>query len=120
MKWYLKLYLVLLLALGYCQLLRKVVTDTGGFSSKYGVAIIATMLDFALDAESRELAVRRIWMWKTLFVVLAIASVTILVFGAYLGFSSYYLSASPLCVGAIVLFPALQELYAHAQRSPNI
>jgi hypothetical protein len=57
MKGYLKLYFVLLLALGYGQLLRKVVTDTGGFSSKYGAAIIATILVFAPIGKSRELAV---------------------------------------------------------------
>jgi hypothetical protein len=59
-------------------------------------------------------------MWKTLFVVLAIASVIMFLLGVYLGFSNVYLSASLLCVGAIVLFPALQALYAHPYRSPNI
>jgi hypothetical protein len=119
-KWYLKLYLVLLLALGYSQLLRKIVIDTDGFPSKYGAVIIATILVFALIAKSRELAVGKIWMWKTLFVVLAIASVIMLMFGVYLGFSGVCLSARLLCVWAIVLFPALQELYAHSYRSPNI
>jgi hypothetical protein len=114
------LYLVLLLALGYSQLLRKIVIDTDGFPSKYGAAIIATILVFALIAKSRELAVGKIWMWKTLFVVLAIASVIMLMFGVYLGFSGVCLSARLLCVWAIVLFPALQELHAHSYRSPNI
>ena len=59
-------------------------------------------------------------MWKTQFVVLAIASVIMLMFGVYLGFSGVLLSASLLCVGALVLFPALQERYAHFYRSPNI
>jgi 4-hydroxybenzoate polyprenyltransferase len=56
-------------------------------------------------------------MWKTLFVVLAIASVIMFLLGVYLGFSNVYLSASLLCVGAIVLFPALQALYAHSMRT---
>jgi len=59
-------------------------------------------------------------MWKTLFVVLAITSVIMLMFGVYLGFSGVYLSASLLCVGAIVILPAPQALYAHSYRSPNI
>jgi hypothetical protein len=59
-------------------------------------------------------------MWKALFVVLAAASVTMLMFGVNLGLSAMYLSAGLLCVGAIVLLPALQELYAYSCRSPSI
>jgi hypothetical protein len=59
-------------------------------------------------------------MWKTQFFVLAIASVIMLMVGVYLGFSGVFLSASLLCVGALVRVPALQERYAHFYRSPNI
>jgi hypothetical protein len=42
------------MAIGYGQLLRKAMADTADLSSRYGVAIIATILVFALIAKSKE------------------------------------------------------------------
>lgn len=114
------MYLVLLIALGYGQLLRKVITDTGGASSRYSAAIIATILVLALIAKSRELALGKVWMWKVLFFILAIAGVIMPLFAVYLGFSGVYYSAGLLCAATVVLIPALQELYAYSYKSPGI
>lgn len=119
MKWYWQLYFLLLLVLGYGQMLRKIISDTGGFSSRYAGAIVVTVIVLGLIAKSRELALGKSWMWKTLFVALVISSAAMAMFGLFLGVTGVYLSAAYLCLGAVVLVPAMRELHVYSYRSPD-
>ncbi|PCI77452.1 MAG: hypothetical protein COB20_08060 [SAR86 cluster bacterium] len=120
MKWYWQLYSLLLLLLGFGQMIRKLISDTGGFSSRYAAALVAVIIVLALVAKSKELHLGKVWMWKSLFLILGIGSVAMALFGFYLGFTGVYFPASLLCGAAIVLMPALQELYVYSYESPDI
>lgn len=120
MKWYWKVYLLLLLLLGYGQMLRKILSDTGGFSSRYGAAIVVTIIIFVLMAKLRRVALGKLWMWKTLFVALAIGCAVMALFSVYLGIAGVFLPAGLLIAGAVLLLPALRELFLYSYRSPSI
>lgn len=120
MNAYWKSYLVLLLLLGYGQLLRKLITDTGGPASRYSAAIVATLIVCALIAKSRNMALGSNLIWKAVFSILTLSCALAMLFALYLGISGVYLSAGLLMLAGLVLIPALQQLYLYSFKSPDI
>ena len=119
-KWYWKAYFVLILALGYGQLARKILTDTGGFSSRYAAAIIATLLVCVLIARFKNQAIGKRWLWIGVFSALSLGATLMLLFGIYLLVTGVMFSAALLLIGALVLLPALQQLYEYGFRSDKL
>lgn len=120
MKWYWRLYLLLLLLAGYGQMLRKIITDTGGFSSRYSAAIVATLLVMALLAKFRGLPTLKRWFWQTLTIVLGLACAVGGLFVVYLILIGVYYSAGLLTLAVLLLLPAAQQVYRYAFKSPSV
>ncbi|MEQ9006410.1 MAG: hypothetical protein RLP12_00895 [Ekhidna sp.] len=119
-KWYWLSYFVLILVVGYGQMLRKILTDTGGFSSRYSAALVATGIVFILIAKARGIPLWRAWLWKVVFILLTLLCILGLVFSIYLAVIGVYFSAVLLICGAILLAPALLQIYMYSYRSPEI
>lgn len=99
---------------------RKILTDTGGFSSRYSAAIIATLVVLALIAKARGIPLWKSWPWQVLYILLAITCILGVLFSVYLTVTGVYISAALLLSGAILLVPALQQLYQYSYRSPEL
>jgi hypothetical protein len=110
------LYAATTLALGYGQMIRKIVSDTGGIPSRYGPPVVATIVTAGVIAWLVRRPLLRQWVWKLVFGVLVVAS------GVGLGFGLYLLlvlsldswSVVLLISGAVYLVPAEIQLYRYA------
>ncbi|MDA0688062.1 MAG: hypothetical protein O2948_05390 [Proteobacteria bacterium] len=120
LKWYWKLYSVLLLLAGFVQMFRKMLTDTGGPSSRYAAVVVAAVIVSVLIAKANQQAMGKVWMWQSLFVVLAIGICLMLGFGVYLGMGGIYMSSAFLGLGAALIAPAASEIFVYAYRSPQL
>jgi hypothetical protein len=120
LKWYWKLYSVLLLLAGFVQMFRKMLTDTGGPSSRYAAVVVAAVIVSVLIAKANQQAMGKVWMWQSLFVVLAIGICLMLGFGVYLGMGGIYMSSALLGLGATLIAPAASEIFVYAYRSPQL
>lgn len=120
LSWSWKLYCALLLLAGFIQMFRKMLTDTGGPSSRYAAVVVAAVIVSVLIAKANRQAMGKVWMWQSLFVVLAIGFCAMLGFGVYLGLSGVYFSAALLALGAALLAPAASEIFVYAYRSPQL
>jgi peptidoglycan/LPS O-acetylase OafA/YrhL len=119
-RWYWLLYLILVLGVGYGHLIRKLVNDSGGFSSRYTPPLVATLIVLAVLARARGVALWRPWPWKALCLVLALVSSLALAFAASLAMSSVHRPALLLLALVGLLLPAVQQTYLYAFRSPRI
>jgi len=120
LKWYWQVYCGLIFVLGYGQMLRKILTDTGGFSSRYLAAIIVTLIIVMLVAQSKDKALGRSWFWQTLFIILALTAITSLLFAIYLAINSVWISTGLLLTAAVALTPALVQLYSYGFKSQSL
>ena len=120
MKWYWLLYCALILAAGYGQMLRKLLTDTGGFSSRYSAALVATGIVLVLIAKFRGTALWHAWLWRMVFILLTLTCLLGILFAAYLLTVEAYFSAALLVLAAILLAPALHQIYKYSYASPEI
>lgn len=120
MSWYWRLYAALLLSAGFGQMLHKLLTDTGGFSSRYGAAIVAIVLVIMMIARSKEIALGKPWPWQVFLFGLGLTCFTALGFAIYLLLIGVFLPAALLGLAILLLLPALQQLYLYAFRSPAI
>lgn len=120
MKWYWQVYAGLILSTGYGQMLRKLLTDTGGFSSRYGAATVATILVVILIAKARHAPLWRAWPWQVFFALLCLGGLVAGGFGVYLSFKGVYLTALLLGLTLLLLLPAYHPVYVYAFRSPGI
>ena len=120
MKWFWQAYCGLILFLGYGQLARKLLSDTGGFSSRYSGAIIVTILVVMLIAQSNGRAIAKKWVWQGLFVVLSATAGISFAFALYLGATGVWVSAGLLLVAALGMLPALLKLYQYSFKSPQL
>ena len=120
LKWYWKLYCALLMLAGFVQMLRKMLTDSGGPSSRYAAVVIAAVIVSVLIAKANKQAMGKVWMWQSRFVVLAIGVCVMLGFGVYLGINGVFVSATWLTMGAALIAPATYEIFTYAYRSPDL
>ena len=120
MKWYWQIYCALLLFFGYGQMMRKILTDTGGFSSRYSAAIIATVVVIMLIAQAKQRGVGKVWIWQSLFYLLSATAVISLLFAIYLAATAVWLAAGLLFVGAVALTPTLHQLYQYSFKSSQL
>ncbi len=120
LQWYWYGYFVLLLSAGLVQMLRKILTDTGGFPSRYSAIIVAVWLIAALCAKARGIRLWKAWPWQALYYVLATMICVGLLYAAYLLLSGVIPSAALLLAAIALLLPATQQLRHYAFRSPDI
>ena len=101
-------------------MLRKLLTGTGGFSSRYSAAIVATGIVLALVAKSRGTPLGKKWLWKIVFMLLTFTCISGVLFALYLAAAGVYFSAAVLIVGAGLLTPAIHQLHEYSYKSPDI
>lgn len=99
---------------------RKMLTDTGGPSSRYAAVVVAAVIVSVLIAKANQQAMGKVWMWQSLFVVLAIGICLMLGFGVYLGMGGIYMSSALLGLGAALIAPAASKIFVYAYRSPQL
>jgi len=78
------LYVVTTLGLGYGQMIRKIMSDTGGIASRFGPPAAATIVAVGIAAMLYRQPLLRRWLWKGVFSLLVVASVGAVFLGAYL------------------------------------
>lgn len=113
-------YIAVLLALALGRMAQKIMTETGGFGSRYGPLILAVILALGVLGAIYEKAFIHRWMWIALFWTLAIASAGLLILaGAQLLEGSYPLGGMILGLLAL-LAPGGWQLFRYAHRSPRV
>ena len=108
------LYFALLLCLAFAQLVSKVLTETGGFTSRYS-AFFAIGLIFA--------ALLSRWCWLSIFWFLIITDAVAILFTAYLlivNGTGALLNAGVLCAVAVLFIPGLWQLYRYVWVNASI
>ena len=123
MKYVWSIYIGLLLILGFGRMVQKIITETGGFGSRYGPAIAATIIAIGVFGYVFQRQIARNWFWKAVFWLLAIASAGLLAFVVCLLFSAgsgSYRSVGLIIVVLLVLSPAQRQLFGYAYRSPQL
>ena len=120
MKHVWSIYIGLLLLLGFGRMVLKIVTETGGFGSRYGPALAATIIALGVFGAVFQRPIARNWVWKAIFWLVAITSVGMLALVMYLLFSvgsGSYKPAGLLLIILLVLLPAQWQLFGYAYRS---
>ena len=123
MKYLWSIYAGLLLILGFGRMMQKIMTETGGFGSRYGPVLIATIIALGVIGYVFQQRIAWNWAWKGVFWLLALASVGMGVVAVYLLFSvgpgSY--GVVGLLVGLLViLLPGQRQLFGYAYRSSSL
>ena len=120
MKYIWSIYVGLLLVLGLGRMVQKIITETGGFGSRYGPVILAIIIALGVLGYVFQRPIARNWVWKVVFWLLVIAGVGMLVLAVYLllsvGRGSY--DVAGLLLGLlVVLLPGQWQLFGYAYRS---
>jgi presenilin-like A22 family membrane protease len=113
LPWQWLCYIALLFLLSSGQLLRKLLTDTGGPPSRYGGLFVEVLILLFTSAWLNQRALGKQWHWKVLLELLVIAGIG---FSVFLAFAAVYQSASLLAIGAVLLLPALSALFQYIYR----
>ena len=107
------LYILLLLSVSIARMIAKIMSGTGGFSSRYLPVILALIISVGIYGSIRNAPIFKRWFWLTTVYVLALFSVTAVVFSIYLllfiGSSSNY-AASLLILTVGISIPAQIKL----------
>lgn len=120
LPWQWLCYIALLFLLSSGQLLRKLLTDTGGPPSRYGGLFVVVLILLFVSAWLNQRALGKQWQWKVLFVLLELLVIAGIGFSVFLAFAGVYQSAALLAIGAVLLLPALYALFQYIYRSPGI
>ena len=123
MKYLWSIYAGLLLVLGFGRMAQKIITETGGFGSRYGPVLVAMIIALGVLGYVFHRPIARPWVWKVVFWLLAIASVGMVILAVYLFFSvgpgSY--NVVGLLMGLlVVLLPGQWQLFGYAYRSSSL
>lgn len=117
------LYFALLLCVAFTQLVSKVLTETGGFTSRYS-AFFAIGLLFAAHVGNRyNKALLYRWCWLSIFWILSVTDAVAILFAAYLlivNGTEALLNAGVLCAVAVLLIPGLWQLYRYVWVNASI
>ncbi|MHC4377281.1 MAG: hypothetical protein ACYS26_11835 [Planctomycetota bacterium] len=120
MKWPWKLYCLLLVVGASAQMLRKVLTDTGGPSSRYAALAAAVALTGVLIAKSEGRALGRRWLWQVLGVGLVLGWLTLASFALYLIAIDVPIGAGLLGLASVAALPGVHQVWVYGWRSPEI
>ena len=123
MKYLWFIYAGLLLVLGFGRMVQKIVTETGGFGSRYGPVLVAMVIALGVIGYVFHRPIAWNWVWKGVFWLVAIAIVGMGVVAVYLLFSvgSGSYNVVGLLVGLLViLLPGQRQLFGYAYRSPSL
>ena len=114
------LYVGVLLALGLGRMAEKIITETGGFGSRYGPAILAVTLAIGVLGQVAQKPIARRWIWVTIFWLLAIVSGGLSILAVSQLLERSYRMAGLILGILLMLSPGLWHLFRYAHRSPSL
>lgn len=117
------LYMGLLLVLGLGRMVQKLITESGGFGSRYGPVLAAVLIIIGVFGAVFQRPIARQWFWKGVFWLLGIVSVGLFAMVVYLLFAvgSGSFNVAGLLVGIlVVLMPAQWQLFVYTYRSSSL
>lgn len=120
LPWQWLFYIALLFLLSSGQLLRKMLTDTGGPPSRYSGLFVVVLILLFISAWINQRALGKQWHWKVLFVLLELLVAAGIGFSVFLAIAGVHQSAALLAIGTGLLLPALYALFQYIYRSPDI
>lgn len=109
-------YVATTLALGYGQMIRKIMSDTGGMASRFGPAVAVTVISIGIVATLLNKPILRQGFWKAVFVLIVFSSIVALGFALYLLLAQNLVSWTVLILmgGAVYLVPGEIKLHRYA------
>lgn len=118
--WMVWVYCVVLVAGGLAQMLRKVLTDTGGFGSRYAALLLAVLVSIGVLARVRRRALGSPWIWRALLGLLGLVVLALMGFSIQ-GVLDQSWSLVGLCLGGVALLaPAGIWLWDYSYRSEDL
>ena len=120
MKYVWSIYIGLLLGLGFVRMGQKILTETGGFGSRYGPLILAAILALGVFGAVFQKPLARRWVWKAVFWLLAISSVGLFVLAVYVLSGGAYQPAGLILGILVVLLPGQWQLFGYVYRSSSL
>ena len=110
----------MLVAVGLAQALRKVLSETGGFGSRYAGLILAIVVAAGLVAYSRQRAAGPRWVWRIVLSGMVLMEVVLLGFTVRLALGQVWTLAGWLLGAAVLLAPGLVWLWDYVLRSRHL
>lgn len=120
MKYVWFVYIGLLLLLSFERMAQKIITETGGFGSRYGPVMVAAIIAVGVLGYVFQKPIARRWVWKAVFWLLAIASVGLFALGVYLLFTGSYQPAGLTLGILLLLLPGQWQVFGYAYRSSPV
>ena len=115
-------YSCLLLLLGYGQLFRLWLSDSGSLASRYYPPMIATIIVIGIAGYSSGKGLLTPHIWRMMFKLLMLGSAILMIMLGWWFFSSNgsYMTLLQLTLALVVLGPAEHVLYRYSFESPAI
>ncbi len=116
--WY--LYILLLVSLSGGRMIERILSESGGFSSRYLPLIATVLISIGIYGCMNNKPVLKRWVWRTVFTSTAFLSLAALVFSAYLVIfvgGSSVTSVGLLLLVVIILIPAQIKLRKYYLKS---
>ena len=115
-RWLWLLYIMAILAVGVGRSIEKVITNTGGLTSRYGPGFAAIIIAIGIIGLAWQLRIGRAWMWASVCVLGCGASLGLLVLEVIIILGS----GAPLRIHAMIIggvalsVPGLAGLFTYA------
>ena len=114
------LYICVLLVLALARMTQKIVTETGGFGSRYGAVILAAILAVGVFGHVSQKPIVHRWLWVAIFWLLAISSAGLSILAGSLVLEGSYRLAGLILGVLLMLAPGLWQLFRYAHRSSSL
>ena len=119
-RWFAPLYGGVVIAIGVGQMMRKMMTDTGGFGSRYALVLFGAIVTVGLVARSYGRGFGSPWLWRAVFLVLILVLLALLGFGVTMAMGGSWPTAGLCLGGAVLLAPAGAGIGDYAFASPGL
>lgn len=113
-------YSSVLIVLALARMVQKIVTETGGFGSRYGPLILAGVLALGIVGYVFQTPFAHRWVWMAIFWLLAIVSAGLLILAASLVLDGLARTAGLIVGILLVLAPGQWQLFRYAHRSSSL
>ncbi|NNF27962.1 MAG: hypothetical protein HKN73_12125 [Gemmatimonadetes bacterium] len=114
------LYIGALVVLGTGRMVQKIVTDTGGFGSRYGPVILAVILGLAVFGNVLEKPLARRWVWMAVFWLLAVGTAGLSLLAVSVLMEGSFRPAGMILGLLVILVPGQWQLFRYVYRSPSV
>ena len=115
------IYMVILLLPALLQLIHKVLSNTGGFASRFGPLLVMLILVAGYLGQNRGIPLLRLWVWQFCFLLRVLLTSCSVLFVAYSMVSDVGATGPVLIILAVsvLTLPAQVTLY-HYLKNDNV